>query len=337
MKLYLRTLIGTLAVLSFFACSSAGTETALQKVFGTNTKAASPVFLSCKADSPSAITFRFSLPVTLVSAHFEPALEIVSVTNGDAITFTLGTEERGGELISADVLVEDEHKNTLNVLLQFRSRNDRLPDFLITELRTEASKPKGEFVELNMLGDGNLGALRLFAATNDEPLFEFPPVEVKKGEYVVIHLRTYEEAMVDETGSSLSASQGTEALATARDFWIPESKERLRKTDAVYLMDQDDRIIDAVLFTETPGSWGKNSGALEKAAELFGEQGVWLAQNGAVPAPEDAVSSTATTATRSISRDESRKDDNTAADWYITATSGATPGKANSTKRYVPK
>jgi hypothetical protein len=331
----LLVIIQSVAIL-LYACSSSATESALQETFGKHMKAAAPVFLSCSEDTPTEIEFQFSLPVTVVEAHFEPKLEIASIDNGQTVTFHLSTEVTGGEQITADILVEDEHKNTLNILVAFRSRNNRLPSFLITEIRTETSKPKGEFVELKMLSEGNLGALRMFIATDsmDVPCFEFSPVEVKKGEYVVIHLRTYEDGTVNETGTDLAASQGTDSQTSARDFWLGESKERLRKTDAVFFMDQDNNIIDAALFSEKPDTWGTNGVNLSKAAELLGSQGAWKPD---VPAPSDAISSAATTTTRTICRDESRADTNSAADWYITASSSATPGKPNNTKRYAVK
>jgi hypothetical protein len=153
----------------------------------------------------------------------------------------------------------------------------------------------------------------------------------------VIHLRTLDEGSVNETGKDLDASQGEESIPGARDFWIPLSEERLRKTDAVFFKDQDDQVIDAVMITEAPGtSWAKEG--LSQAAELLGRQGAWLAgTSGTSPSPDDAVSSAGTSPTRTICRDEASADTNRAADWYIVATSGATPGKPNSTNRYIPK
>jgi hypothetical protein len=42
------------------------------------------------------------------------------------------------------------------------------------------------------------------------------------------------------------------------------------------------------------------------------------------------------TATRTLCRNEAAGDSNTAADWYICATSGASAGAKNSDKRYDP-
>jgi hypothetical protein len=324
----------------FYSACSCSTESALQQVLGISAEA--PVFIGCKAISGREIAFQFSLPVTVSSLRFDPPQEIEEIGTGDLVAVTLQKPLIGGERVMADILVEDQAGNTLNVLVPFRTRNDNIPSFVITEVRTEYSKPKVEFVELRMLTAGNLGALRMFIAGSglDAPFLEFPPVTVKAGEYVVIHLRSLDPAAIDETGDDLAATPYTkdnEAQIDARDFWIPEAKKHLtKKAGAVFFTDQDDRIIDAVMFSETADAWWQDEN-MAKAAELLGKAGAWTASDGGLPGPADAVLSRDTTATRSICRDESAADNNSASDWYITATSCATPGKENSTRRYVPK
>jgi hypothetical protein len=317
------------------ACSGSS-EFTIEKAFGISSEA--PVFLSCKPVSAQEVQFQFSLPVKVVSMHFDPSVEIASITEGSDVQVNFNQPLPEGIRMTADILVEDTHKNTLNVLVPFRTRNDRVPTLLITELRTEYSKPKVEFVELKTLSPGNLGALRLFIASNgiDTPVFEFVPVEVAAGEYIVIHLRSLEEGIMDETGKDVNSSLGTEAFPESRDFWVPNSKKLLRKTDIVFLMDQDDVVLDGVLLAETAEApWAKPE--LAAAAELLGIQGAWLAAGENAPGTGDAVASKASTVTRTICRDETRTDHNNAADWYITVSSGATPGKPNNPKRYVPK
>jgi hypothetical protein len=327
-----------LPVLFLSACSYL-LESAIQDVLVGSAEA--PVFLGYKAVSEWELDFEFSLPVRVVALNFDPPAEIESIGEGTTVTVNLSRPLGLGEQVVADLLVEDEAENTLNVLVPFRARNDRMPRVLINELRTEYSKPKVEFVELRTESAGNLGALRLYIASNGlaEPIFEFPPVEVPEGEYIVVHLRTVEEGCVNETGEALDLSKGTEALATARDFWIPGSVKRLKKTDAVYLLDQDDRIIDAVLLSENPDAWWTKQEFAE-CAERFGQEGAWVAAGGpagTVPGPADAVYTKFATATRTISRDEAAGNSHSTSDWYITDTSNATPGKQNSTKKYVPK
>ncbi|MDR0386705.1 MAG: hypothetical protein LBH57_01580 [Treponema sp.] len=321
------------------ACSCS-TESAIQQILGI--AAEPPVFIGCKAVSSREIAFQFSLPVTVTSLNFDPPQEIDEVRDGETVTVMLQDPPPGGERIMADILVEDRDGNTLNVLVPFRTRNENFPSFIITEVRTEYSKPKVEFVELRMLTAGNLGALRMFTAANglDTPLFEFPPAAVSAGEYVVVHLRTLDPSLISETGGDTAAvpyTKENEAQPDALDFWIPESKKRLsKKAGAVFFSDQDDRVIDALIFGDfAADSWWQDE-KTARAAELLGETGAWISEDGGVPGPADAVLSRNTTVTRSICRDETIADRDIAADWYIAATSCATPGKPNNPKRYVP-
>ncbi|MDR2759101.1 MAG: hypothetical protein LBB78_06960 [Spirochaetaceae bacterium] len=316
------------------AAGACSTESAIQKALGV--RASAPVFLGYKAVSPAEIDFRFSLPVEVASLFFDPTLDVKSITGGTTVQIHLNRPAAEGERITANLLVEDEEGNTLDVLIPFRARNARLPSFTITELRIEYSKPKAEFVEIKTKNSGNLGALRLFSASisMDTPIWEFPPVEVGENEYIVIHLRSIEEGIVNETGTNLAASGGTDASPTARDFWVPGAVKLLHKTGAVFFMDQDDRIVDGVLLCEDEAGWSKKE-FMRTAAELLNSQGAWIGAGG-VPGPQDAVVSKGTTATRSISRREARPDTNGKEDWYITATSKASPGRPNNPEVYVP-
>jgi hypothetical protein len=332
---------GIILPILFGACSCS-TEQAIQKVLGAS--AETPVFLGVKALSPQEIQFEFSKPVAVRSLNFDPPLDILSINDGESegkpsALVTLEKAMQGGVRIVADLLVEDELGNTLGALIPFRSRNDRIPAVQITELRTEYANPKAEFVEIKTLSAGNLGALRLFIAgtSMEEAVFEFPAAEVAAGEYLVVHLRTLDPASVNETGPDLALSGGTEALPDARDFWAPEALKRLRKTDAVLLMDQEDKILDGALLSENPdNAWAKEE--LDRAAKLLAAQGAWQSAGGGRSlSPREAIPTKGTTATRTICRNEAAEDTDTAADWFIVATSQASPGKPNSDKRYEPK
>ncbi|MDR1637661.1 MAG: hypothetical protein LBR93_10030 [Treponema sp.] len=324
----------------FLLCvlSACSTGEMVEQILGSSSEA--PVFLAYRPLSSREVSFQFSLPVKVRSLSLDPSLPVESSSEGSNVKLTLGDlgeDYAGGERFIADLLVEDSAGNTLNVLIPFRTRNERVPWLLINELRTEYSKPKTEFVELKTLEAGNLGALRLYIAGNTKaPLvFEFPPAEVAQGEYIVLHLRTLDSdtEAVNETGPDLALSKGTEANKEARDFWIPDSAKLLHKTDTVYLTDQDDRIIDAVMLSETPDSWWSKEEFVQ-AADMLYQQEAWLSGDGNIPGPQDAVIAGSTTLTRSICREESVSDSNNAGDWYITVASGATPGGPNNPKRY---
>jgi hypothetical protein len=315
MKKIKRFLLG-LAALAACSCS---TETALQRLLGTS--AMTPVFYGCKTPAEGEVEFLFSSAVKVVSAYFDPPMETDLKGEGETVAFGFQPSLPGGSKISADILVEDEDKNTLNVLVSFRTRNNRMPQLVINEIRAAYSKPRAEFIELKTKSPGNLGALRLFAAYDkEEAIFEFPPVEVKAGEYIVVHTRSIETGLVDETGTGLNESGGTDA-SSGRDFWMPGAL-KIHSTNAIYVMDQDDRIIDGVLLSSSNYKWKDPVAA---AAALLARQEAW---NG----PGDSFNSDGNTVTRTICR--TGADTNSAADWYITVTSGATPGRANNAGRY---
>ncbi|MDR2177381.1 MAG: lamin tail domain-containing protein [Treponema sp.] len=303
------------------------------QVLGRHSQA--PAYLGFRAAKLREMQFNFSQPVEVLSFVSNPPLPVQEIINGAPVRVILAEDVIHGEAYTADLLVRDGEGNTLNVLLPFRSRNERIPGILINELRTEYSKPKTEFVELKTLEEGNLGALRLFIAgyTANPLVFEFPPVEVDAGEYILIHLRSIESGenvMVNETGTDLALSGGTEANAAARDFWVPSSEKPLHKTDAVYLMDQDDRVIDAVMLSEQDDPWWSKEHFV-RAADLLCQQGAWTQEGGKISGPADAVITAGikSAMTRSICRDEDLPDTNTKADWYIVDTGKASPGAKN--------
>jgi hypothetical protein len=273
----------------------------------------------------------------VVSFRLDPLAEAEPLEEGELVRIEFREPLEEGKRYTAEILVEDGKRNTLSVLVPFRARNLRLPPLLITELRTEQGKSSSktnprdrvEFIEIFTLEAGNLGALRLFVGSYSFslPVLEFPPLEVKAGEYIVIHLRTREEGWADETGDDLALSRGTDALETARDLWIPGNKKILHKDDLVYLLDQDDRIIDGVVLTADPEKTGWASEDLRQAAALFATQDAWLPH----PSPDAALNckSINTSTTKSISRYQDREDSNSPGDYYLTGSGNASPGEPN--------
>jgi hypothetical protein len=280
------------------------------------------------------VHFTFSKPVEVVSCSFDPPQEgAQAVSEGNMVKALFSPPPPAGVVITAHLQVKDEAGKSLTLQMPFMTQNSGTPPWIvINEVRTEYKSPKAEFVELKALGDGNLGALRLFIAgvSLTEPVYEFPAAEVKAGDYIVLHLRTLDGG-TDETGDDLALSGGTEASDEARDLWIDGNTERLRKSDAVWLVDQDGVILDAVIFSEKSDAWGTTkamAAALPQAAGILAAQGAWVfPEAGESFAPGDAASSAGSTTAKTISRREGQADGNTKADWYLAAS--ATPGKAN--------
>jgi len=209
------------------------------------------------------------------------------------------------------------------------------PKFLeINELYTEYSGPakRAEFIEFKAKSAGNLDGIQLYIMWDAKKpyVFDFPAINVKLGEYIVLHLRTLDDGCVDELGEDLAESGGTESCPTARDLWVPGSTKYLHQTDIVYLQDANGRILDAIIMNETPGeTWDKNRAHFAEIAKDLYNKGAWKSVDGKLPGPLDAVDTSKTTATKSISRHEGKENTHTANDWYVTKTNGISLGQPN--------
>ena len=328
-------LTGALIAAALTALCSCSTEDAAAVASSRMIGGASTalVYQSCKAVSENEVEFIFSRPVTVKELTLDPQLSIESIENGSTVRIKLAETQIPGKLITADLVAEDEKRNSINVLVSFRARNNRMPELIINELCTEYASVtagrKAEFVELKMKSAGNLGAMRLCIVGNSNAsmntVYEFPPVEVKKDDYVVLHLRTLDPESRDELSGNTAESKGLNSSPQARDFWIPGNTKLMHKTSVVYIVDQDDKTLSAVMICEKPDSlWPKDY--FNEITGLLTSKGAWV---------EGPVSSAGTTNTRTICRDETAANTKSSADWYITATSCATPGSANNPKRYV--
>jgi hypothetical protein len=294
-----------------------------------------PELIAVHTASASEVQFLFSEPVSVVSIVFDPPTGLTNSADGETVNIHLDAPYIVGTKVTVDILVRNENGDTLEAVLSFSVFNGRVPAFRINELRTEMSKPRVEFIELKMLSDGNLAGVRLFAASNgtDTPIYEMPAVEVSKGEFVLVHLRTPDYINgVDELGDDLTLSTADDPKAQAdcpqnmRDLWLPGSKEILRKSDAVYFMDQMDTIIDAVVFCDKlkeGEKWSINPNFIN-AMDILTGSGVWTGDG-----IDGAFDSGGTSPTNTISRHENSDDTNTAKDWYKSGTGKASPGKAN--------
>jgi len=324
------------------SCSTGETAAgAMAKLFGYSSEAL--VFLNCKAVSEDEIEFEFSRPVTIKSLNFTPALDVASIEDGSTVKVKVNKIQKPGMEIAADILAEDTHKNTINVLTPFRTRNNRMPELVINEICTEYANAtvgkREEYIEFKTKSAGNLGAMRIIingdASGAKQTIYEFSPVEVKNGEYIVLHLRTFDPSSKDEYTDNLNESVGVNASSEARDFWIPGDNKLIHTTaSAVYVLNQDDKALAAVMISKSADSWWAKDYFAETAEFLF-KQNAWKSVDGKICGPANAINSTGATNTRTICRDEKIEvDSKTAAEWYITANSSATPGKPNNPKRY---
>lgn len=263
-------------------------------------------------------------------------------TNTYTLTFPSNTVPGTEYILSGTV--KDAVGSTLRFTLGFSGFNSRVPYIVFSEINTEHAKPRTEFIEFYVLEDGNLGGMVLQSAGDGiEDDYIFPAIEVSAGEYVVLHMRSLEEGLINETGNDLTISAGRQASATGRDLWIPGTKTRLSTTDVLLVRKRlNGPIIDAVLYAKSDKtSWTKDL-MTTYARDAYNEK-IW---NDGFEITT-AASTDGSTTTRTLSRQNiseiitlfatGTRIRNKADDWIIVATSNASPGKSNSNKAHIVK
>jgi len=317
----------------FTACSSCAMDPSVVSVWGGEFSV--PKIVSLVTVGTAEVSARFTAPVSVTKALVvvpeDPGVSIpVSwepAADDNGIRFLLGGTVGIGVQAALAATVTDARGNSLSFSLPFTGYNDRVASLLINEVRTDYSKPKVEYIEFLVLKGGNLGGIEISNAMNTvRPVWEFPAVEVAAGDFVLYHLRSVEEGLVNETGS-MDASAGIDARAGARDFWDTLTSAPLKKTNVVLVRERKGgRIMDALLSAETDKTAWPN-GTVLAAAEEAVAAGAWLP--GALVT--DAAVSTGTSPTRTLGRNGLSADSQTNSDWTICATGKCTPGATNTT------
>ncbi|MBO4320885.1 MAG: hypothetical protein J5857_10510 [Treponema sp.] len=264
---------------------------------------------------------------------------------GHKVTFVMEEKSEIGRKYILDAELEDESGNTLTVQVEFKGFNDRIPCLVMSELRMKKkSSQKGpEFVEFYALSSGNTSGLALVSGANGiENCYEFPAIEVKAGEYIVVHLRNDCSGSVDETGTNLALATAPDCIRTARDLFAPRGDKDKRflgiGSDVIYLQNLNTGILyDAVVVIDKKKNTEKIPDSLAEAAFLVEQSGLWLDSEGNPSCTlESAVDgSTIDKDAHSLNRKSVRslKPDSHAAKasmWYeVTKTKEQTPGSQN--------
>ena len=338
----------TLACTALSACSACLSDRAVITLWGGDL--AVPTIGEVRAVSPECVEAAFSAPVTAVRAEVVPggssgldgsadggspgasdeteapiAVSWESLPDGSGIRFSLAHSPGPGVKAILSGTVRDANGDTLSFAVPFTGYNERVPRLRISEIRTEYSKPKVEYIEIVALTAGNLGGVEIFNALNgDVPVRELPAVEVKAGEYIVWHFRSVEEGLVNEMGS-LDESAGTNSCPTARDFWDAQARSPFKGTNVIWLRERrGGAIMDALLCAESGKADWPTDAARAAALEAVAA-GAW--RPGALIA--DAASSDGMTPTRTLARDPALTDTDSAADWKVCPKGKCSPGKPN--------
>lgn len=324
------------------SCLSCKMDSPIVSIWGGDV--ASPKLISVIPESEDTLCVEFSLPVSITKVHVRLDTEerCALSEESNAISKEIGPStiihivmaegpQTGREAVLCGT-VADSGGDTLSFAVPFTGYNSRVAQLQIHEVRCVYSKPKVEYIEFLVLTDGNLGGIEISNPGNTaSPVWTFPASEVRAGDYLVYHLRSIEENLINETDENLAQgleSAGKDASSPARDFWDIQAKAPLKKTAVILVRERTGGVImDAILLCESEKTaWPSDD--LKSSAEEACAAGAW----GPTALVTDAVCSTGSTATRTIGRDASasgKLDTNTANDWQISPTSKASPGKDN--------
>lgn len=302
--------------------------------------AAVPKLVGVEPVSAKEVRASFSAPVSITNAEVAlPAIPGAIITtswesdSGNGVVFILDESVGPGVSAALSATVADGKGNTLSFAVPFTGYNDHPAKLRINEIRIDytgpnektGAKPKIEFIEFVVVASGNLGGIEVYNAVNsDRPSYEFPPVEVAAGDYIVYHLRSIEEGLVNET-DAIDASAGTDAKPTARDFWDTHTRKPFKDANVILVRERKaGPIMDALLYAAS-GTADWPSDTVKAAAELAFSAGAWKPGSGVA----DAAGTASISPTRTLGRDALSRDTDSAADWAVCAKSKCSPGSSN--------
>lgn len=264
--------------------------------------------------------------------------------------------------------------NSLEFSQTFTGFNENPARLMFNEVyvKGDSKNQVAEFVEFVVLKSGNICGLELVSASKgEEKKYSFPAIDVKRGDYIVVHGRTAFtnsktkekkeiESFADEDGDDICLSKSKFSCDSARDLWREGDDKIISDTDVLILRDGTAKNMkDAVLFSaDSKNEWKPR---MKEFAEEAHSLGIWDGGS----SPSFAISSSgAASLNRSISRKNTNDvflkyaDENSlpeyictsSAEWIVTekssakasngkkvTVSGVTPGFENSANPYIPK
>jgi hypothetical protein len=291
-----------------------------------------PDLLAAGPTGSRNVLLRFDEAVTPVAGSFsvDPRASLSFRSEGESLAIDFGSAQSAGAEYSLVGEVDDLRGNRTRFLVRFTGWNDRASPLLVSEVlpckNSSKTKPHRDFVELLVLEDGNLGGEELsWASSVKAESYRFPSVEVRKGDFVVLHLAPEgipEER--DELGTELSASGGVDATATGRDFWcgsmaLPDSSGCIS-----IALRPGSPPMDGLFYADDGKTGALGEGKLTDLLSALALSGAWPL-SGSKPTWEDGVPWSGSTS-KSICRSGSGKG---RAAWQISNSGGQSPGAGN--------
>jgi len=318
-----------------------------------NTDIHPPIILGAETASDDCFIFEFSeqiIPVQNSFKFFPPtgiervAISSISESSDQKELLYIYTETSipPGSRCMVEGEVKDPSGNTLFFSAAVYGWNDSIPDLVINEFTTQGSSAHPDRVELFALSTGNTAGITFFDGVNSDrnQRVILPPIEIQKGEFIVIHCGKETEFSLSETLST-SESLSKFASDSAWDVWI-ESGEGLSGNNGIISLytSPQGSLIDAVLYSNRNSGSDTNykgfgSRALLNRVVVLADQEGWEPSDFDI-IPEDGINPDNSTATRSMCRISPDTDTDSRDDWYIVPTGKSTFGEINFAGVYTP-
>lgn len=202
--------------------------------------------------------------------------------DGKSVVYEFARKTKVGERYQLFGEIADLRGNSLTFALPFDGHNSRVPILIIEEVQGGYTNTKNahkcEYIILTALTDGNLGGLELHSAQYSSLLsnYQIPPCEVKAGEKIMFHLRTFDGVdFENETGENLAKDKGEWSKPQMRDLFFENGKRCVGVNyDIIFLRSKSNmEILDAVFYTTEEKK--EKFALLSKSSELAIKQGKW--------------------------------------------------------------
>lgn len=237
---------------------------------------------------------------------------------------------------------KDRSGNSVTFSIPFTGWNEKPAHLLLSEIRNAYgtvkvdgnSFHKTEFAELYVLKEGNLSGIELYSLCDgEEKKYTFPAINVKKGEYITVHMRKLEnstscpydaEGVFDEKEENLNLASRLDSNPKARDLWFDNKKPVFADSDIIMIKDGL-KIYDCLYYAKSSFEGFKENNA-ELADKILNEN-LWIGE----PLSSDEITTSGTK--KSISRQnldkiiKGEKCENTKEVWAVTVDSGSGKNK----------
>ena len=274
----------------------------------------SPALVSVQSVSGSTVRLEFSEPVRVYGNSFEP---LTARADGKFVYVGLNASLRPGTRSDVRGRVKDYSGNTTGFTIQVWGYNPDLPEILINEFTTKGTAKSPDRTELLVTGPGNINGMTLYNGVPDnfDSYVVFGDTDVDSGDMIVVW-------WTEELPAPVSA-EGVVNICAGCGEGLPSNNGAIVLCSSP-AMGAD--VLDAVVYSNFSASY---DGYGTRSAK---ERATWVIESGACKG--DPLDSTASTATRSMSRLPDGRDSDSGNDWIITVTGGSTFGAVNSSEAY---